>query len=567
MTRSSITVNKKPPVVPIALSQSFKRTSKTGVLSKQMVLDASLQTPAKKRTEEKLVKEIKIILVISGHGLCETIKCKENICELTDEEQPACIFDKDKSILHDCGDATSNFHMSVYTEDIKLYSYAHYGHRAWSSTLKLFTDSKGKDLYYNDFSRIYDVNRKIEATVSIKATVTIKELMDKNPFCLEWATQNPSACINNKDFMKTTCPKSCDDYMTANKPKIPAKAAAVPEGPDPLDDYNELMRVVSRDINEPSYGEMVQLNKACLDLEKSVMINFSKKSIVKEIYVFEHDYRSDDPLFTQLKKPTVARGIVNVAGQPSIEEPGWASWFWSVLGYVKYLPAPEITIAPNVIFSGIFVAKTNKPENFGKECQKLLPNEINPNYNCDFTLFSHIYEIGKINLCYLILNYILYWNKYITENKEFRLCEQRINKIKLNYNKENPVLSKITGINNESLYHIVNIILNWNIPGSELIKTLSDSFVELEKMSGDNYISRLKVLLDDICGLFNVELHLISNACRSLESGMPEPGMENKIQTLQNSIHSCMKPPVGGKKTRKRKHRRTKKRRLHKKYI
>ena len=161
----------------------------------------------------------------------------------------------------------------------------------------------------------------------------------------------------------------------------------------------------------------------------------------------------------------------------------------------------------------------------------------------------------------------MYWNKYITENKEFRLCEQRINKIKLNYNKENPVLSKITGINNESLYHIVNIILNWNIPGSELIKTLSDSFVELEKMSGDNYISRFKVLLDDICGLFNVELHLISNACRSLESGMPEPGMENKIQTLQNSIHSCMKPPVGGKKTRKRKHRRTKKRRLHKKYI
>ena len=143
-----------------------------------------------------------------------------------------------------------------------------------------------------------------------------------------------------------------------------------------------------------------------------------------------------------------------------------------------------------------------------------------------------------------------------------------IYEINLKYNKEDIVLSKITYINNESLYHIVNIILNFNIPGSELIKTLSDSFVELEKMSGDNYISRFKALLQKICGLFNVELHLISNACRSLlKSVMPEPYMENKIKTLQRNIHSCMKTSVGGKKTRKRKHRRTKKRRLHKKYI
>lgn len=485
MPRSSrVIVNRKPTVVSRA---SFKKkgTSKT----------------AKKKTETKLDKEIKIILVISGHGYCETIKCKENICELTDEEQPACIFDKDKSILHDCGNATSEFHMSVYTKDIKLYSYAPYGHRNWSNTFKLFTDRGGKgDLYYNDFSRIYNVNRDIEATIE-----TSKKIRE----------------------------------ITGNE----------------FNDYNTLMKIVSREINDPKYIETYkQLNKACLELEESVLINFNKKSIVKEVYKFEDDYRSDDPLFTQLKKP--------------IEEPGWASWFWSVLGYHKYLPAPESPTAPNIIFSGIFVAKTNKPENFG-EAENLLPNEANPNYNCDFTLFSHIFMIGGQELCNLIFHYIVYWNTYITENSKFELCEKRINTISLKYIKTEPLLSKITYINNESLYHIVNIILNFNIPGSELIETLSDSFVELEQLSGDDYISRFKVLLDDICGLFNVELHLISNACRSLlESVMPEPYMEDKIQTLQENIHSCMKPLIGGKKTRKRKHRHTKKRRrLHKKYI
>jgi hypothetical protein len=486
MPRSSrVIVNKKPTVVSRA-SQSFKkRTSKT----------------AKKRTETKLDKEIKIILVISGHGYCETIKCKENICKLTDEEQPACIFDKDKSILHDCGDATSNFHMSAYTKDIKLYSYAQYGHRNWSNTFKLFTDRESNDLYYNDFSRIYNVNREIEAT--LEALKEIRKITGNNEY-------------NN---------------------------------------YNDLMKIVSREINDPKYiGTYKQFNKACLDLEESVMINFNKKSIVKEVYNFDDDYRSDDPLFTQLKKP--------------IEEPGWASWFWSVLGYHKYLSAPETPIAPNVIFSGIFVAQTNQPKNFG-EAENLLPNESNPNYNCDFTLFSHIFMIGGQELCNLIFNYIIYWNKYITENSDFELCEKRINKIVLKYIKAEPLLSKITYINNESLYHIVNIILNFNIPGSELIETLSDSFDELEKLSGDDYIRRFKVLLDDICGLFNVELHLISNACRSLlESVMPEPYMESKIQTLQENIHSCMKPLAGGKTTRKRKHRRTKKRRrVHKKYI
>ena len=501
--KRSITVNKKPPVVPIASSQSFKRTSKTGVvLSKQMVLDASLQTPAKKRTEEKLDKEIKIILVISGHGYCETIKCKENICELTNEET-ACIFDKDKSILHDCGGATSNFHMSVYTEDIKLYSYAHYGYKTWNMRLKLFTDSKGKDLYYNDFSRIYDVNRQIEATVTTKRT---------------------------RD-----------------------KLAAVPEGPD-YNDYNMLMTVVSRDINDQNDQKRNEMVYQEIPLTH-YFSHFSVKSIVKEVYIFEDDYRSDDPLFTQLKK--------------LIEEPGWTSWGWSVLGYDTY---PEAhTIAPNVIFSGIFVAKTNKPENFGKEGQKLLPNEINPNYNCDFTLFSHIYEIGGIPLCNLILNYIVYWNIYINNN-EFKLCEKRINGIKLKYNKENIVLSKITYINNESLYHIVNIILNFHNIDSPLIKILSKSFSKF-KLNPDNYYTikfnaEFKVLLDDICGLFNVELHLISNTCRSLLNDvMPEPGMEGKIRKLQNSKRSSMKTSVGGKKTRKRKHRRTKKRRLHKKYI
>lgn len=448
----------------------------------------------------KTEKEIKIILIISGHGSCETIVCKDNICELTGEnEQSTCIIDKEKPNLHNCADATSSFHMSVYTKDIKLYSYAPYGYFNWNKQLSLLTDSNGNGLYYNDFSRIYNVNREIEATIN-----------------------------------------------TIN------------------DNYDELMVNVSRQINDPRYIEpFKQMNKKCFEIE------FSNKSIVKEVYKFEDVYRSDDLLFTQLKKPEKI-------------DINWSSWFWSWLGYQTHLLAPATHpnyIAPKVIFSGIFVAKTNKPKNFGTG-QKLLPSVTNTNYNCDFTLFSHIREIGGKPLCILISNYIMYWNHYIEINTEFIVCVKIINTIEWIYdNKLDNDLSKITRINNESLYHIVNIILNFNIPDSPLIKAFLSYFAifKSDKLDDKKYIEKFKSLLNEICDLFNVELHLISNACRGIEQPvMPAhlkdiktPYTEEKIQELQKNIHNCLESSTaGGKKTRKRKCRRTKKRRrVHKRYI
>lgn len=441
--------------------------------------------------KQKTEKEIKIILIISGHGSCETIECKDNICTLTVKKKTRCIFNEEKSVLHDCVKATSTFHMSNYTENIKLYSYAPYGYFNWSNI-----EDKDKGIYYNDFSRIYNVNREIEATI-----------------------------------------KTIDDSEN---------------------DYNKLMYIVSQLINDPRYIKTFkQINKdVCLELKKLKKlkkINFSQKSIVKEIYKFEN-IESNDSIFTKLKKPK--------------ENPeGWVSWFWNSLGYQTDLLATETSIPPNVIFSGIFVAKTNKPANFGDEGQRLLPNEKDTNYNCDFTLFSHIRKIGGDPLCNLIIKYIQHWNYYIGINPEFIDCVKRINTISYNS-------TKITMINNESLYHIVNIILNFR-KGSEspLIEAFSDYFTTYIFDNGD-YISNFKLLLNKICDLFNVELHLMSNACRSLNETMTEElyNMEDEIQRFQGlqNIHDCMynSSTAGGKKTRKRKCRRTKKRRrVHKRYI
>jgi len=459
-------------------------------------------------------KPIKIILIISGHGFCETIKCAGNLCPFpATKSQTPCNFNNKKYVLHKCGDATKEFHMSVYAKDIKLYSYAPYGLQNWSNKFKLFVNSDGSEgMYYNDFSRIYNVNRQIEAT---------------------FEALNQFGKISN--------------------------------------DFNGLMNIVKERINDPAYiSTFIDVNPICRS--EPSKIKFDKKSIVKELYQFDYKNSSDEHQFTMLKKPET--------------EVGWVPWFWKLLGYSKY--KDHSVVLPHDIFSGIFVAFTNSEYSFSK-APELLPTRENPNYNCDFTLFSHIVRIGDMKLCILILNYINYWNKYISIEYSENKCQKQINEIVLNDKSifvinrgayieyEEDIISatrfkshdddsekqgaKITFINNESLYHIVNIILNFNIAVAEgdfdLISTLTTFFED----NPYEYLTKevFKDLLDTICPMFNVELHLISNTCRSTENPIEDIDIDARIREIQEQCAS-IDMEVGGKKTKKRKHRRTRKR-------
>ena len=458
-------------------------------------------------------KPIKIILIISGHGFCETIECHGNQCPFSaNKSQTPCKFDNEKSALHKCGDATKEFHMSDYTRDIKLYSYAPYGLQNWSNKFKIFVntdDTDGKNgLYYNDFSRLYNVNRQIEATLEAI--------------------------------------------------RIPYK------------NFDNLMEHITTRINDPDYiSTFIDVNPICKSEPSKIDLKI-KKAIVKELYQFDDYNRSDNDKFTMLKKP--------------IEEVGWVPWFWKLLGYHKY---EQHSVLPHDTFSGIFVAFTNSEYSFSK-APELLPRAGNPNYNCDFTLFSHIERIGGMKLCKLILNYINYWNKYIDIEFSENKCQRQINEIVLNnvlnrftlgrvkytediftvrFWKENPpkLASKITFINNESLYHIVNIILNFNIAMAEedldLISTLT-SFFETNPYD-DLTVEAFKNLLDAICPMFNVELHLISNACRRTKEPIKDIDIDARILELQQQCAIDME--IGGKKTKKRKRHTKKRKHLYKK--
>jgi hypothetical protein len=510
MPRSSITESVKVLKKTLRSKSTTKSQGKLSVNTLGSRIGSTLKKSLVSTTSSK---PIKIILIISGHGFCETIECNSIQCPFPDKElQTPCNFDNKESVLHKCGNATKEFHMSVYTKDIKLYSYAPYGLKNWSNKFKIYFNSDG--LYYNDFSRIYNVNRQIEATF---------EALDK------------------LDILP--------------------------------DNFNDLMSDVKERINDPDYiSTFIDVNPIC-KLEPS-KIKFDKKSIVKELYQFDYKNSSDEHQFTMLKKPET--------------EVGWVPWFWKLLGYQKY--KEHSVVLPHDIFSGIFVAFTNREDSFPKK-QELLPTRENQNYNCDFTLFLHIERIGGMKLCELILDYINYWNKYITIEYSENKCQKQINEIVLNdksdhlfkhgeyveYNK-NIILAtrfwredsqqegaKITFINNESLYHIVNIILNFNIAeGVELISTFTNFFkIKKYNLPDELFVITFKKLLDTICPMFNVELHLISNACRSTDKPISNIDIDAQIRELQEKC--AIDIEVGGKKTKKRKRHTKKRKHLYKK--
>ena len=458
----------------------------------------------------KQKETIKLILVIAGHGLCETIICNSGKCITSEETHKIVrVEDGDKVCLqppHTCGEATLELHNSSYViNKIHLYSYAPYGISNVSHPIEV-TSGDANMLYYNKFSRIYSVNKEIESILRNSA-----------------GSQS---------------------------------------------DFNRIMTLASADINSQEYIDM--LKRKC-DKYGMIIPNiiFKKQSLVKEVYTFDNE-RSDNEKFTSL--------------QP-LQEDAQTSWYKWIVSFMN--SGKRINEYSHDIFSGIFVVHTDKPILFDNSV--LLPNRKNNNrYGLDLTLFDHIESFCGAKLCILILKYIKFWNKFISSifnDDEVNLlkCNININLIKLNIRNididrigpdQIDVIRalKIMAINNESLYHIINIILNFKSnPNSDLIAILMkffdffDMYTNSELYNNSVYVTYFKCLLDFICPLFNVELHVASNTCRSLEDrdakGFDYVTANRELEELQAKLQSisCAGEGVGGGGKNRRKNKNKKK--------
>jgi len=99
-----------------------------------------------------------------------------------------------------------------------------------------------------------------------------KPLIDKSPYCTEWAARNPSECVINENFMNTKCPKSCADYKLNIIDKSKPPEIEDPQtilGTDPLNDDTEYGFSKHRDF--PTIMREYVPNDACDDIKEYVL--------------------------------------------------------------------------------------------------------------------------------------------------------------------------------------------------------------------------------------------------------------------------------------------------------
>jgi len=186
----------------------------------------------------------------------------------------------------------------------------------------------------------------------------------------------------------------------------------------------------------------------------------------------------------------------------------------------------------------------------------------------------------SLSLFSLIRKYIEWWNYYvkiisaieIEKNKQQKpfgtyFADQltHFNLIKLSPNGR-----RITKINNESVYHLVNIILNFqtydvHLLSKKIINTVID-FFSIKFLNKEEFIVQSNFFLNNMCHYFNVDLHIFNNACRTkITPSQPNDyqytnelsSLQQKILTAREEQNSQSQPTeeeVGGKKIKTRKY-------------
>ena len=187
----------------------------------------------------------------------------------------------------------------------------------------------------------------------------------------------------------------------------------------------------------------------------------------------------------------------------------------------------------------------------------------------------------SLSLISLIRKYIEWWNHYviiisaieINKNKQqqpfgiyFASQLTHFNIIELS-----STMMRIKKINNESVYHLINIILNFQTYDvHSLSKKIIDKvidFFSIKFLNKEKFLVQSNLFLNQMCHSFNVDLHIFNNACRSKinqihPSDITHMSNLNSLQTgiltVKENQDSQSQPiieqEVGGKKNKTRKY-------------
>ena len=204
------------------------------------------------------------------------------------------------------------------------------------------------------------------------------------------------------------------------------------------------------------------------------------------------------------------------------------------------------------------------------------------------TDITDLSQFESLSLISLIRKYIEWWNYYvkiisaieIEKNKQqkpfgtyFVSQLTHFNLIELSPNRR-----RITKINNESVYHLINIILNFktydvNSLSKKIIDTVID-FFSIKFLNNQKFLDQSNIFLNQMCHSFNVDLHIFNNACRSKinqihPSDITHMSELSSLQTgiltvKENQDSQSQSMEIGGKKTKKRTYKKIKTRKYKK---
>lgn len=235
------------------------------------------------------------------------------------------------------------------------------------------------------------------------------------------------------------------------------------------------------------------------------------------------------------------------------------------MAWLQWVRASPRRVEKHDTFSGIFITFIRLD----------VDDDLHQVGFCDITKMSQIMEIfgslktvNDYNLINVIYKYIDLWNRYVNIvvqiEKSIGPIIQNFNKIELTEDRQ-----KIIRINNESVYHIINIILNfkdYDINNNGIIDALTSFSLDY---NDEVFYLEFQKLLNFLCHRFNVDLHLINNACRCTVDGTIPENIDEELRRirlaeLENAVagHLQESQSQGGKKrSYKRKNKKSKNKR------